>query len=58
MQEGEKRLHTGAKKPENGTPRLRAKDQNCRDAAARPATTLAVSQTIITVVMTAVAALL
>lgn len=34
---GRERTRTGAKKWENGTPPLRAKAQNCRDAAARAA---------------------
>ncbi len=47
---------TGAKIRENGTPRLRAKDQSCLDAAARPAMAPAVWQITTTAAMTDVPA--
>jgi hypothetical protein len=49
-------VRTGAKKRENGTPLLRAKDQSCRDAEARVPTVAAVKRINKMVVMTAVAA--
>jgi hypothetical protein len=47
---------TGAKKRENGTPRLRAKDQSCRDVAARIAIVHAVKLINRTVAMISEAA--
>jgi hypothetical protein len=46
-----KGVRTGAKNPGNGSPLLRAKAQNCRDAAARAAITDAARLIIITAPM-------
>ena len=48
--------HTGAKNRENGTPPLRAKDQSCREEAAKIAIVHEVKLINNTVVMTSEAA--